>query len=609
MNKNVTTIKGIEGQALDDIAIIRKRPGMFIGDVETPDHLVEEILDNSLDEISNKYATIIKLYNNDKDGSFWCSDNGRGIPLGKTQLPDGTENDTVIVFCTKLFSGTKFDNTDYEQLIGMHGVGLVAVNALSEWMTITTRDRIDRKKIVTYTFKNSIFETKTESINEDYSFSTIIGFKPNPNYFSSIKFNDRRFIERLVLVQSFCGLESFTYNNKQIPKIDFDGFVKQYLKIPKNIQLYSIDYSKNNFKIGIYAIYTEDDETTIAGSTNLRICDGKFINSFQTVLKKIISEKIDKRFNKISERDLLNGLKCFICLSVPEPKFDSQTKVRMTLDVKKILIDPLKPKLEWFVNQVIQIIEKNLERKLFKEISISSKSTSKSTKRVSADNKLRDCRIIPGNILYIVEGDSADGPLKEIRDKDYEASFPLKGKVLNVETTSLEKLKNNKEVKDLLEALGPISNRRYKTVKILTDADSDGYHICVLLILIFQKFAPDYIKEQRLRVIIPPLYGAQKKGSKFIPIFDISKIEEYRQQKYDIIRFKGIGEMDSELHLKPCLDSGFEYVVQWPESPEMSAHLLSVIVNKDVKRALLNETKVNMNVILTEAKKNLKQIN
>ena len=591
-------------KALGDIEMVRQRPGMFIGDVQTPDHLAEEILDNAIDEIANGFAKEISIFNNSEDNSFWISDNGRGIPMTTMILPDGTEDESINVLCTRLFSGTKFDTDDYAQLIGMHGVGLVAVNALSDWLIVKTRDRVNKKKVVTHSFKDSeLVSTETEFNSESYS--TVVGFKPSKQYFETLEFDNRYFIERLISVQSIFGLSGFTFNDKPIPVMEFESYVKQHLALADDEQLYSLSYSSPDKKnhIKLFVTYLEKDDSITLGNVNLRACDGKFVNSFHTELKKSINEKIDKSFSKVNDREYLNGLRSFIMISVPEPKFDSQTKVRMVLDVKKILIDPLKNQIDWFVNQVIETIEDNLERKLHQKIVNGSSKSARSNKRVSAGNKLKDCQKSPGDVLYIVEGDSAGGTIKQVTNKQIEAVYPLKGKVLNVESATLEKIKNNKEIKDLLEALGPVSNRRYKSIKIVGDADEDGKHIAVLVLLVLQKFASDFIKSGKVSIVIPPLYGATK-GNKYYPIYDYSKVDQFKNNGFEIRRFKGLGEMNPK-QLESCIRSGFEYKVKWPDNDKQLNNLISIITNTDLKRAIMNSEGVNMEVILAEVNKQL----
>jgi len=595
------------GKHLGSIEIVRTRPGQFVGDTQDPTHLAEEILDNAIDEVANGFATEIKVFNNMEDGSFWVSDNGRGIPLGKMKCADATTDDTIIIFCTKLFSGSKFDNEDYKTLIGMHGVGLTAVNALSDWLIVKTRDRNNKNRMVTYSFVNAELKSVTEDVDNDLSYTTVIGFKPNKKHFESLEFNNRYFIERLITVQSIFDLKGFTFNDKEIPKMEFESYVKQHLALADDDQLYSLSYSTpdNKNHIKIYATYAENDDSITLGNVNLRACDGKFISSFHTELKKSINEKIDKSFSKINDREYLNGLRSFIMISVPEPKFDSQTKVRMVLDVKKILIDPLKGQIDWFTEQVIDVIESNLERKLHQKIVNGSSKSARSSKRVSAGNKLKDCQVIPGDVLYIVEGDSAGGTVKQITIKKSEAIYPLRGKVLNVESATLDKIKNNKEIKDLLEALGPVNNRRYKSIKIIGDADEDGKHIAVLVILVLQKFASDFIKNGKVSIVIPPLYGATK-ANKYYPIYDYSTVDQFRNNGFKISRFKGLGEMNPN-QLNACIRSGFEYKLKWPDSDKQLNNLISIITNTDLKRAIMNAEGVKMDVILAEINKQIKQ--
>jgi len=585
---------------------VRARPGMFIGDTQNPTHLAEEVLDNAIDEIANGFGTSIGIFNNLDDGSFWVSDNGRGLPMEPITLADGSVEDSVKVLCTELFSGTKFDTEDYAQLIGMHGVGLVAVNALSDWLTIKTRDRKNKTRVVTYSFIDGELQQISEETDNDFSYSTVVGFKPSKKYFGSLEFDNRYFVERLISVQSIFDLNGFTFNSKPIPKLSFESYIKQHLALAEEDQLFSLSFSTkdNSNHIKLYATYVDQDDSITLGNVNLRTCDGKFINSFHTELKKSINEKIDKSFSKINDREYLNGLRAFIMINVPEPKFDSQTKVRMVLDVKKILIDPLKGQLDWFVEQIIDTLQNNLERKLHQKILNGSSRSARANKRVSI-SKLHDCQHIPGDVLYIVEGDSAEGTLKQITNKKIEACYPLKGKVLNVEAATLDKIQKNKEIGDLLKALGSVSNRRYKSIKILSDADVDGYHIAVLMLLAIAKFAPDYIKSGNLSVIIPPLYGAEK-GGKYYPIYDQIKIDQFKKDNYKIRRFKGLGEMNPN-QLEACVRSGFEYKIKWPDSDKQLNNLISIITNTDLKRAIMNAEGVKIDIILAEINKQFSQ--
>lgn len=593
-------------KALDAITAIQTRPGMYIGTTETPDHLATEILDNALDELSNGFANSISLFINPKDNAFWVSDNGRGLKVYDMDLEDGKVMDSIEVLCTILHSGSKFDLDDYEKLIGMHGVGLVAVNALSEWLMVRTRDRKNKDIVYEYLFQKSKL-VKKQKVQNNESFSTMVGFCPSKKYFDTIEFDDKFFAQRLVLVQARYPNSILSFNNKEIPKINFDRFVRSQLQLngENTYQLKNIskDPSLKNAEINIVATIVESPDTVVLGEVNLRLCQGTFLQSFQTELRKHVLNSIDKKYKNVNQNQILAGLRAFVSLTVPEPKFDSQTKVRMVLPVKKQLIDTMTDQIEWFASQedIIKQIEKNLEKKFFTKITKTSKRQKKQT---SAENKIKDCIKIPGDVLYILEGDSALGTLKQIRDTRTEAIFPLRGKVLNVESNSLERISKNKEIQDLLEALGPKDNRRYHKVKIIADADVDGAHIVVLTLLLFQKYADDMIKEGKISVVLPPLHGASK-GKKFFPIYTDQQMQRYKDEGYSIQRFKGLGEM-SPRKLEPIIRSGFEYQVIWPESDRVLQNTISVVTDTQVKRAIMNSPKCVFDNIIQDVIDQLK---
>lgn len=580
----------------NSIEIIRLRSGMFVGSTETPDHLVREIVDNAFDEIVNGYANNCHIFHNESEGSFWVSDNGRGIQIGTIKLPDiDEEKDSIEVLCTRLFSGSKFDLKDYKTLIGMHGVGLVAVNALSEWLVIKTKNK---SILYTYIFEDS----KLKSINhEDHNdvYSTIVGFKPDKKYFENIQFNTDELMERLLLTKSLFKKCDFYFNDNKIPEISFANYVKDKLELSDNT-LYEIKYQKKeNEKIHILFTFVKSFNMITIGNVNLRPCSGTYLSNLQTTIKNLIRNNIHKKFKGISDKELLNGLRLYASVTVPEPKFDSQTKSRMVLNIKKLLIEPLENEIQKVIlkNEISEIIKANLEASFGKV----SKSGVKKSKRISVDNKLRDCRQIPGDVLYIVEGDSADGSLKIARDKESEASFPLKGKVLNVETSSLSRIESNDEIKYLREAIGPVEKRRYKKIKILTDADSDGLHIAVLVLLVLQKFTPDLIKEGRVSVILPPLYGAEK-GKEYYPIYDHKDIKKYKDNGFEITRFKGLGEMDAD-KLAICIRSGMEYVIQWSNEKIMKSLLLMMSnseLGSEIKKRIMNSKECRFEKVLND---------
>ncbi|MFW6247064.1 MAG: toprim domain-containing protein [bacterium] len=575
-------------KALGIIDAIRARPGMYIGDTESPDQLLTEIVDNMLDELANGYATNCSVEIRNETNECFVSDNGRGLEVYEMELPDGSKEDSIVALCSVAHTGSKFDTDDYDQLIGMHGVGLVAVNALSNWLRILTRDRKNRSIVHDYLFKESELEYKKQlNIEDNGNWSTIIQFKPNSEHFETNQFDIQQFANRMILAQAKYNNSILWFNQKQVPKLSFYDYVKKCLGLKKDESLYKLSYSADKNKtIEVYINYTSDSECVVKSDVNLRNCTGTFETNFQTALKHCILEKLDKKLKDVPQNLLTLGLKAYITISVPEPKFSSQSKNHMTLNVKDSLISPLQTQINWFVSRdgILETIQKNIESRLQKKI---VKSTGK--KRISNDNKLRDCQKIPGENLYIVEGDSALGALKQVRDPQKDAIFPLKGKIINVEKNSIAKIKENKEVSDLLEALGPKDNRRYQNIKILTDPDADGHHITVLLIIVLQKFADDFLKEGRVSVILTPLYCG-KKRKEFIPLYSHSETDYYRKNGYNIIRFKGLGEMSAE-QLKATLENGYQYTLEYPENKEEINTLVNIITNTDLKRKVLNNSR------------------
>lgn len=283
---------------------------------------------------------------------------------------------------------------------------------------------------------------------------------------------------------------------------------------------------------------------------------------------------------------------------MPFPKFDSQTKTRMISDVKKEIIDGQ------FESKIIKILgEQYIKDTVSKILSQKLNNITKIVKKkISSENKLCDCSQQPGDVLYIIEGDSAAAPVRECRDASREAYLPLRGKVINIEKQSLHKIKENKEIKNIIEAIGAPPHR-YEKIKIVADADPDGLHINVLVILLINKFFPDIIKEGRLSVVLPPLYGAYKNKT-FIPLYNITDANKYAESGYSIQRFKGLGEMNSD-QMRAVFDSETEYVISGSSHLD---ELLKIITNSDVKRQYLNlEEEYNFKDFIQTVFNNLNQ--
>ena len=591
---------------LNSIDSIRLRPGMFVGDTSNCNHLIHELIDNSLDEIRNKFGDTISL-NFSKKGDVLICDNGRGLPSGETiDENTGEKVDALESLFTKLHSGTKFsfDSDQLESLFGQNGVGLVAVNALYEYVEVLSKKNH-------YRFVDSKLVVK-ETVDPSDIWSTQIMFRPNKQYFDSIVPDYNTFLLRCRLAQAKLENIKFIFNKKELKRESLSDFVRNVLHISKNTPLFECSFKTTKMKVvepvtnkefvlpgSIVAFITyEPGETVITGDVNLRFCDGVYINNVINIIKANLLSKLDKKYSKTPERFLIEGLRLYISLQMPFPKFDSQTKTRMISDVKKEIIDGQ------FESKIIKILgEQYIKDTVSKILSQKLNNITKIVKKkISSENKLCDCSQQPGDVLYIIEGDSAAAPVRECRDASREAYLPLRGKVINIEKQSLHKIKENKEIKNIIEAIGAPPHR-YEKIKIVADADPDGLHINVLVILLINKFFPDIIKEGRLSVVLPPLYGAYKNKT-FTPLYNITDANKYAESGYSIQRFKGLGEMNSD-QMRAVFDSETEYVISGSSHLD---ELLKIITNSDVKRQYLNlEEEYNFKDFIQTVFNNLNQ--
>ena len=634
-----------ENKHLSSREIVRLRPLQFIGDNSTPDHLVNEILDNAFDEVLKYNASKVTFWYDSTNNTIWISDNGRGIKVEKIKLADtNTYEDSIIVLCTHLYSGGKFDD-DNRTTIGMNGVGLVVTNMLSNWLVVRTRDRDKRKVIHEYYFEDGLIKSinQFEDNNID-GYSTLVGFQPNKKYFKSTEIDLFNVLKRLLLIKCCSKKDNLSaeFNGQELPKLTFTELTELLLNVElstknrKNIITNEFKYfnEKTGEKINLILSYfvsgfgakksqfipkklanlqnltplivnqgnNASGSRRFEGAVNNRFCKGTLIDGhitkkikyegIKTLLHKIILPKIDKKYHQLPMNDILNNFCGFVNIYVSNPQFSEQAKITLKSDVSHLIL-PLKNTIEEWMenNNIFEHIQNYLKKAFDKRLGIKRKRNTK----ISAKSKLCDAIKIPGEILYIVEGDSALGTIKQIRDSKSEGIFPLKGKIINVETNSINKILQNNEVKYLKEAIGNQSNRRYQYIDILADADVDGRHIVVLCLLLLNRFASDMIEEGRIRIILPPLFGAIK-GEEFIPIYNSELLQSYSNNNYSIIRFKGLGEMSPE-QLEVIIRGNYRYVVQ----PSKNIETLFRMVGNDpisveIRRQLINNPKTTFSV-------------
>ena len=587
--RKIKVLKGIDH--------VKKYPHMYIGETKTPDHLLTEVLDNALDEILNGYGDSLDLnINND---SVCIKDNGSGIPLHEMEY-EGEKNYSVYFLCRYLFSGTKFDDKSYDKKVGQHGIGLVAVNALSDWLHIETKNK-------RFIFENSELN-KVENIAAIKG--SYICFKPSKQFFETTSFTPDIHINRLKWVKALFPEVKININNNPLEDIDLVEFVRNVLGLSEETPLFDIEIPGTRVDKGqvmtarILFTYDLADRAQLSpitlGIVNLRQAEGIFFNTIMNAIGKAILSKTN--YSNLTKDDLKVRLRLFVDLRVNTPAFDSQNKVRY-----------VGPSIKKAEDKIVQAVRKLFDEsdylrgvaeyintyKLLKKANGSMKGNNSKKNKISLGSPLKDCAIHPGKRLYIVEGASAGNTLTQARDPKVEGVFPMQGKIINAESNALEKVLKNKFVTYLLEAigvkkLGEAFTPRYEEFAILSDPDPDGLAIALLVTLVFYKLLPNLIKEGKLVVVKAPLYGYNK-GKKFVPIYTVDEVKKLQQENIKIFRFKGLGEMTA-MQLREIIHTGHVYKVKWTE--EGAEHIRKLFSSSDEKRKLLSISQEEIEKIL-----------
>jgi topoisomerase-4 subunit B len=574
-------------EVLEGLEPVRKRPGMYIGgtDERALHHLFAEVLDNAMDEAVGGHAKLIEI-TLAADGMLTVKDDGRGMPVDPH--PKFPELSALEVLMTTLHAGGKFSGKAYDTSSGLHGVGVSVVNALSERVQVTAwKDGFEWRQ----TFSRGRPTSKLEKIAPTRKHGTEVSFTPDPVIFGEdVAFKPARlhrmarskaYLFRGVEIRWTCAKERITDATPETAVFRFPNGLADFLAetVGERATVTPEPFSGRVERQGEagaveWAVTWTPDGFGEADSFIRSYCNtvptpegGTHESGLRAVLTRGLKAHADltgeKRGALITADDVMAEAGALISVFVRNPEFQGQTKERLSsIDAQRLVEGALRDPFDhWLAGQpkaagallgfVVERAEERLKRRKDKEVARAS-----ATRKLRLPGKLADCSAgaVDGAEIFIVEGDSAGGSAKQARDRRTQAILPLRGKILNVASASLDQMRANKELSDLLLALGVETGARYREealryerVIIMTDADVDGAHIASLLITFFYRTMPDLIRAGRLYLALPPLYRLSHGGNTQYARDDAHKDEllatAYKNKKPEIGRFKGLGEM------------------------------------------------------------------
>ena len=579
---------------LEGLEAVRKRPGMYIGSVSTKglNHLIYEIVDNSVDEHLAGFCTEIRVVL-EKDGTATVTDNGRGIPVDMHQKGISAAR---LVFTT-LHAGGKFDDSAYKTSGGLHGVGSSVVNALSTYMDVKIsrdgavyHDRYERG-VPVIELENGLLP----KIGKTKKTGTTINFLPDDTIFEKTKFRAEEVKSRLHETAYLNPELTIIFEDKrgdQTEHIEYHepegiiGFIRDLNK--KKEALHEPVYFKGEADgIEVEAAFqyvNEFHENVLGFCNNIYNAEGGthltgFKTTFTTVMNQYAREIgiLKEKDTNFTGADIRNGMTAIISIKHPDPRFEGQTKTKLdnpdaAKAVGKVAGDEIVLYFDRNLDVLKTVLSSAEKAAKIRKTEEKAKTNLLTKQKYSFDSngKLANCesRDPKKCEIFIVEGDSAGGSAKTARNRYFQAILPIRGKILNVEKASIDKVLANAEIKTMINAFGcgfsegygndfDITKLRYDKIIIMADADVDGAHISTLLLTLFYRFMPELIYEGHVYIAMPPLYKAMPKSGEEEYLYDDKALEKYRRTHkgpFTLQRYKGLGEMDAEQLWETTLD-------------------------------------------------------
>ncbi|HBF0595073.1 TPA: DNA topoisomerase (ATP-hydrolyzing) subunit B [Clostridioides difficile] len=567
-------------QVLEGLEAVRKRPGMYIGSTSPRGlhHLVYEVVDNSIDEALQGYCSDIYVSINE-DGSVLVKDNGRGIPV---EIHPKTGKSTLETVLTNLHAGGKFGGGGYKVSGGLHGVGVSVVNALSKWMVAEV---YLNGKIYKQTYEKGLPTSKLEVVGESQDKGTMIQFMPDETIFDEIEFKYETLEYRLREL-SFLNkgikivFEDKREGQEKRKEFHYTGGLVEYIKYLNKSRtgihddIVYIDKKVDDCFVELAMQYTDGyTENIYSFANNINTHEGgSHLSGFKAALTKTVNDYAKRnKFLKENDVNLLGedireGLTAVVSVKLPEPQFEGQTKTKLGNSfmrgiVDSVTVDELGSFLEENPSTARIIVDKALRAQRARE---AAKKARELTRRksvlesTSLPGKLADCaeKDPSKSEIFLVEGDSAGGSAKQGRDRNSQAILPLRGKILNVEKSRLDRILSSDEIKNMITAYGcgigedfDIDKARYHKIIIMTDADVDGAHIRTLLLTFFFRYMRPLIDEGYVYAAQPPLYKVTKQKKEHYVYSDKELnilLDEIGRNGVELQRYKGLGEMNAE---------------------------------------------------------------